>query len=121
MTDLEPHTTSPELSRAAGLLRAGRLREAERACRRILAAKPDHARALHLLALVAERAGRKPDAVALLQRAVACAPEEVVREIGIGLRREVSSAALMWKLPSSACRPSIPGAGALPSACWRKA
>src|SRR5262245_43231126 len=27
----------------------------------------------------------------------------------------------MWKLPSSACRPSIPGAGALPSACWRKA
>src|SRR5262249_49874070 len=27
----------------------------------------------------------------------------------------------MWKLPSSACKPRMPGGGAFPSACWRKA
>jgi tetratricopeptide (TPR) repeat protein len=84
MSDLlELGTTSPELSDATGLFRVGRLREAERACRRILARQPKHARALHLLALIADRAGRKADSAELLKRAVACAPDDPVVHHGL--------------------------------------
>jgi tetratricopeptide (TPR) repeat protein len=81
---LEPGRTSPELNEAVGLFRAGRSREAERACRRILATEPQHARALHLLALIADRAGRKADAVGLAQRAAACAPDDAVIQHSLG-------------------------------------
>jgi tetratricopeptide (TPR) repeat protein len=80
----EPGPTSPELTEAVGLFRAGRLREAERACRRTLAAQPKHARALHLLALIADRAGRKSDALGLLRRAAAYAPDDAVIHHGLG-------------------------------------
>jgi tetratricopeptide (TPR) repeat protein len=81
---LEPGRTSPELTEAMGLFRAGRLREAERACRRTLAADPQHARALHLLALIADRAGRRPEAVGLARRAAASAPDDAVVHHSLG-------------------------------------
>src|SRR5215471_17562384 len=85
MSDLlEPDRTFPELNEAVGLFRSGRLREAERVCRRILANKPKHARTLHLLALIADRAGRKTDAVGLAQRAAACAPDDATMQHGLG-------------------------------------
>ncbi|MFQ5785014.1 MAG: sulfotransferase [Alphaproteobacteria bacterium] len=53
---------------------AGRLDEAEAGYRRILAARPDHADALHLLGLVAQQTGRGGEAIALIGRAIAAAP-----------------------------------------------
>jgi len=81
---LGPGRTSSELNEAVGLFRAGRLREAERACRRILATQPKHAHALHLLALIADQAGRKAEALELAQRAVACAPDDAIMQHGLG-------------------------------------
>jgi tetratricopeptide (TPR) repeat protein len=81
---LEPNRTFPELNEAVGLFSAGRLREAERVCRRILAKEPKHARTLHLLALIADRAGRKGDALGLAQRAAACAPDDATMQHGLG-------------------------------------
>ncbi len=50
--------------------RAGRLTEAEGCYRRILAAQPDHADALHLLGLLAQKAGRHDLAVHLIGQAI---------------------------------------------------
>ena len=50
---------------------AGRLREAEQLYRRVLAADPQNADALHLLGLVAHQAGRSDVAVTLIGRAIA--------------------------------------------------
>jgi len=49
---------------------AGRLAEAEACYRRVLAAQPDHADALHLLGVVAHQAGRHDLAVELIGRAI---------------------------------------------------
>jgi tetratricopeptide (TPR) repeat protein len=51
--------------------RAGRLAEAAAAYRRILAADPDHAEALHLLGVIAHQQGRNEEAVDLTGRAIA--------------------------------------------------
>ena len=66
------------MQHAAQLHSAGRLQEAERVIRAILQAKPDHAQALHLLGLVAYRAGQPAQAVELIQRAIASAPGEAL-------------------------------------------
>jgi len=50
---------------------AGRLAEAERIYRQILAHQPDHADALHLLGTLALQAGRLDEAVELIRRAIA--------------------------------------------------
>lgn len=49
---------------------AGRLADAERLYRRILAVDADHAGALHLLGLIAHQAGRNDIAVALMTKAI---------------------------------------------------
>lgn len=50
---------------------AGRLGEAERGYRAILAAQPDHADALHLLGLIAHQSGQNGTAVELIEKAIA--------------------------------------------------
>ncbi len=51
--------------------KAGRLQDAERLYRKILAAHPRHAGSLHLLGLIAEQLGRHQSAVELIGKAVA--------------------------------------------------
>jgi tetratricopeptide (TPR) repeat protein len=77
-TVARPGETSSDPPRGAELLRiglkhhkAGHLAEAEACYRRVLAAQPDDAGALHLLGLIAHQAGRHGDAVELIRRAVA--------------------------------------------------
>src|SRR5690348_991211 len=62
------------LSAALRLDRPGDLPAAEAAYRAILAARPDDARALHLLGLLCHRTGRPDEALALLRRSVDVAP-----------------------------------------------
>jgi Tfp pilus assembly protein PilF len=50
--------------------RAGRLAEAEEICRQILAVRPNHAHALHLLGVLARGAGQADAAIDLFQRAI---------------------------------------------------
>ena len=85
MSDLlEQSARNPALSHATSLFRAGHLAEAERACRRVLAAEPENARGLQLLATIAERTGRKPEAIELLRRAAACAPNDPIAYHSLG-------------------------------------
>ncbi|MCG2586313.1 tetratricopeptide repeat protein [Massilia sp. TS11] len=64
-----------EALRAAGALyEAGRLDEAEAAYRAMLAADPDHARATHMLAVLAFRRGAYAEADALFERAIGLDP-----------------------------------------------
>ena len=68
--------TSQEAVRAANaLLDAGRLEEAESAWQAIVAANPTDFDAVHLLAYVIARRGRTAESLALLDRAVAGAPQ----------------------------------------------
>lgn len=53
---------------------AGRLPQAERIYRQILAHRPDHAQALHQLALIAYQVGQNEAAVELVRRAIALKP-----------------------------------------------
>src|SRR5579862_381243 len=53
---------------------AGRLADAERLYRRVLADEPNHADALNLLGVLAAQVGRFDDAVALIGRACALCP-----------------------------------------------
>jgi Flp pilus assembly protein TadD/SAM-dependent methyltransferase len=76
-------TTSPTpdaLAAALALARAhheaGRLREAEVACRDVLERAPDHPEALHRLGILAWQTGRGRAAVDLLNRALALRPDE---------------------------------------------
>lgn len=59
------------LQQAMALHRAGRLAKAEAAYRHILEIAPDHADALHLLGLLAFQQGRAPEALELVDRAIA--------------------------------------------------
>jgi protein O-GlcNAc transferase len=59
------------LAEAARHHEAGRLRQADRLYRRILADNPDHADCLHLLGLVAHQTGRSEEALQLIERAIA--------------------------------------------------
>jgi tetratricopeptide (TPR) repeat protein/SAM-dependent methyltransferase len=52
-------------------MQAGQLAEAERLCRAILAAAPNDAPTIHLLGFVAHKAGRHPEAIELIGRAIA--------------------------------------------------
>lgn len=55
---------------AVGQHRVGRLAEAERAYRQILAEAPQHADALHMLGVVAHQTGRNDEAIALIRQAI---------------------------------------------------
>ena len=61
----------PALAKAAARFRLGDPQGAEAQLREILAARPDHAPSLNLLALIVGRAGRDAECVALLERAIA--------------------------------------------------
>ena len=67
--------TIPEaIASAASSLDAGKLRDAERTCRALLLAAPDHPEALHLLAVIAHRLAKHRLAAELAARAIAVAP-----------------------------------------------
>jgi protein O-GlcNAc transferase len=59
---------------ALGHHQAGRLREADDVYRKILAAQPKNADALHLLGVIAGQAGRHEEAARLIREAIAAAP-----------------------------------------------
>ena len=76
MADTSRTMSLPQAQALAGEhARAGRTAEAEKVCRAMLEASPDHIPALHLLALVLKNTGREAEARTLLERARVIAPE----------------------------------------------
>ena len=69
--------------------RAGRLAEAERIYRQILAQQPNHADALHMLGVLELQAGRLDAGIELIQRAIAICSTRAIyyRNLGNGLLR----------------------------------
>ncbi|MDH5256345.1 MAG: tetratricopeptide repeat protein, partial [Gammaproteobacteria bacterium] len=65
-------------------LAAGRLPEAEAACRQMLRDDEANPRALHLLALIQGRNGRLAEGAALLDRAVQLAPDVAAARNDLG-------------------------------------
>src|SRR5437870_4241165 len=64
----------PTVDRAIALHQAGRVAEAERVYRQVVAQDPGNPDALHLLGLIAHHAGQAAPAIELLARAIASAP-----------------------------------------------
>ena len=64
--------------------RAGRLAEAERVYRQILAAQPDHADALHHLGVIAQQTGRHDVAVEWIRQAIALNPNNPAAHSNLG-------------------------------------
>ncbi|MGI8745838.1 MAG: tetratricopeptide repeat protein [Bryobacteraceae bacterium] len=64
------HANKHDFTKGVALHRSGRLRDAERVYRNILALDPDHADCLHLLGLIASEAGQPPVAAVLIGRAI---------------------------------------------------
>jgi protein O-GlcNAc transferase len=62
------------LSQGVEWQRKGKLRQAEEIYRSILRDKPEHPDALHLLGTIAFRAGKHPDSIALIRKAIAINP-----------------------------------------------
>ena len=80
--DAAPHVPAPEAASLEAQLndavehhRAGRLFEAEKICRRILAVDPDHPFALCLLGTIAQAVGENEQAVDLIGRAISIKPD----------------------------------------------
>ncbi len=63
---------------------AGRMKEAEGLCRRILQQKPDHVDALRLLGLIAAAAGEPDEAEALLRQSLQHAPDHQQAQFDLG-------------------------------------
>jgi tetratricopeptide (TPR) repeat protein len=63
---------------------AGRLRQAEQLYRQILARKPEHADAMHLLGALAHQVGRNDVAVGLIHRAIALNPNNAKAHNNLG-------------------------------------
>jgi len=78
-------TSQQALELAVRHHQADRLREAESLLRQILAAEPANARALHLLGLIAHRAGHADASVALLERACELQPTSVAMHCDLGV------------------------------------
>lgn len=77
--------TPNALQQAQALLKAGRMAEAERLYRRVLASQPGHPGALHGLALLAQQAGDLAAAESLLEQAVAGSPKSPQLHSALGL------------------------------------
>jgi Flp pilus assembly protein TadD len=77
------------LDQALQHFQAGRPREAEQACREVLAHDPANAAALHLLGVLAHQSGRTAEAVDLLGRAVALSPENAEFLYNLGVAQQV--------------------------------
>ncbi len=67
-------TVEQAMQIALGHHQAGRLAEAEGIYRQVLAQRPDHAEALHLLGVLAGQVGRRDAAIDLIRRAIAVNP-----------------------------------------------
>ena len=87
---MKPQTTTGELwDRAVAHHRAGRKKEAEAFCRKVIARKPLHDRALFLLSAVLFEAGRFEETGHYLERLVAIAPRpEYLTNLGEAYRRQ---------------------------------
>jgi tetratricopeptide (TPR) repeat protein len=78
--------TIPEaLAAAIDHHQGGRLQAAQQIYRRILAAEPNHAEALHLLGLIAYQAGNPDEAAACWRRTVELAPEFAQAHYNLGI------------------------------------
>ena len=78
-------TTIPEaFELAVAHHRDGRLQEAETIYRQILATEPRHAQSLHMLGVLAHRAGRADLAVQYLQSALAIEPAAALFHNSLG-------------------------------------
>lgn len=88
------------LEEGLGHHRAGRLSEADRLYREVLARDPDHSQAVFLLGVLAVQAGRLDDAVEMLTRATALAPGQAAchAELGEAYRRRGDSSAAVDSL-----------------------
>jgi predicted O-linked N-acetylglucosamine transferase (SPINDLY family) len=88
------------LENALAALRAGRLGEGEHLLRQVLRAEPNHAVALHQLALLANHLGHADSACDYLSRAIAAAPDAAVLRSDLAAvleqlgRRDEAAAAL---------------------------
>ena len=82
----------------------GRLRDTEILCRQILAAQPQHDQALHLMGVLANRAGRHDVAVELMQRAIAISPQTAVYHSNLGV---VLTASGQFADAERACRQAV--------------
>src|SRR5581483_3764479 len=71
MDQRNPAASDGTIEQAIALHRAGRLTEAEAIYDQILAAEPDHARALHLRGVLDYQQGRNEAAIELIGRAIA--------------------------------------------------
>ncbi|WP_171189683.1 tetratricopeptide repeat protein, partial [Alienimonas chondri] len=77
LADLDPTRRIDALTRLAGIqLRLGRLEQAQRTARAVVAAGPDNPRALALLAKVALRAGDEETGLDAMRRAARAAPND---------------------------------------------
>jgi Flp pilus assembly protein TadD len=70
--------------------RAGRLREAEAACRKVLERNPGDAEALHLRGVLAHRAGRNDAAIKYIGRAIALVPDNAEFLYNLGVAQQVA-------------------------------
>jgi protein O-GlcNAc transferase len=87
---LKPQVTTGELwERALAHHRAGRSREAEALCRKVIARKPMHDRALFMLSALLFEAGRFEETSRYLERLVTIAPHpEYLTNLGEAYRRQ---------------------------------
>lgn len=76
------------LSSAANHLREGRLGDAEVLARQILETSPDHPEALHVLGMIAVRAGYTTDAITLFQRCVTLDGSDPLHHANLGAALE---------------------------------
>ena len=83
-------TLEEQLESALSHHQAGRLAEAEKIYRQILAQQPDHADALHLLGVLAEQAGRSDVAVDLIRRAIAICSTNASYYGNLGIARKAT-------------------------------
>jgi protein O-GlcNAc transferase len=89
MSANNPHSGDMTIQQALELAlqhhQSGRLHEAERIYRQILAREPNHADALHLSGLIAHKAGQNQRAVELITRAIQVNPSEAVFQNNLGI------------------------------------
>jgi Flp pilus assembly protein TadD len=78
VSDADPLLLKPPqaMQKAAALYSTGDWVKAEKLCKIVVRAQPDHIGALNLLAIIAARTGRSPEAAELLHRAVAAHPDD---------------------------------------------
>ena len=75
---------SEHVQKGAQLHQAGRVREAETIYRQVLDSNPDHADANHLLGVLLDQAGNHAQALELISRAIAMAPDRPMYHNNIG-------------------------------------